>query len=95
MTQMDRDAQHVRYLDCRRIRAEARLARSDLWRLAKLRSGCRSSESQRCCQGPVREAVKPGGMAQGSGDLAHLLAWGIPSLEVAVVAAMPNRWLAW
>lgn len=43
----------------------------------------------------MREAVKPGGMAQGSGDLAHLLAWGIPSLEVAVVAAMPNRWLAW
>lgn len=39
-------------------------------------------------------AVKPGGMAQGSGGLAHLLAWDIPSLEVAVVAARPSRWLA-
>jgi len=39
--------------------------------------------------------VKPGGMAQGLGGLAHLLAWGIPSLEAAVVVAMPDRWLAW
>ena len=39
--------------------------------------------------------MKPGGMAQGSGGLARLLAWDIPSLEAAAVVAMPNRWPAW
>ena len=95
MTRRDRDAQHVRYLGCRRIQVEGRLARSDLWHLVTLQSGCRSLESQRYCWGLAREAVKPGDMAQGSGGLAHLLAWGIPSLAVAVVAAMRDRWPAW
>lgn len=40
--------------------------------------------------------MKPVGTARGLGCLAHLLALSIPSLAAAaVVAAMPNHWLAW
>ncbi|KAH0250624.1 hypothetical protein KCV00_g329, partial [Aureobasidium melanogenum] len=43
----------------------------------------------------ARGVAKPGGTAQGLECLAHLLALDIPSLAAAVVAAMPDHWLAW